>query len=231
MPEVPAARWDVQDRRFRQKSVAVRALAGCATLRPAPAFADGFPAVPGARGAELRVRLLTPAVCGCPSDRMFPSGARLPLYRRNNFQVRPPTADRPAARLRGLRESRLRREIRGRRAQQHPGWGPRRGSLAVRGKRPAAPDCGRFLAADRAAAQDRQDLEALCRARCLPLPGRTIARNRAAQRVPRSPATPNAHAGSGSPRLPVAIWLRRFPRPLAARFRSAPRLSPAGDVR
>src|ERR1700687_4939719 len=48
-PAVPATRWDIPVPHSRQISAAVPTHAMCATPRPAPAFADGAPAVPGAR--------------------------------------------------------------------------------------------------------------------------------------------------------------------------------------
>src|SRR5271166_1790856 len=92
-PAVPAAQWNIPAPHFLQKSTEVRIRASCATPRPAPAFADGFPVVPGARRLELREEPPAPAACECPSDQMFPPSARLPPHRRKNFPATHPLAD------------------------------------------------------------------------------------------------------------------------------------------
>src|ERR1700675_1095668 len=70
-PAAPAARWDIPAPHSRQKSAAAPAHASCATPRPAPALADGFPAVPGARGPDLREGPPAPPACESPAIKRF----------------------------------------------------------------------------------------------------------------------------------------------------------------
>src|SRR5712692_8292729 len=218
-PAAPAARWDIPDPHSRQKAAAVPIRASCAMPRPAPAFANGFPAVPGARGPELREEPPAPAVCECPSDQTFQPNVRPALHRKKNFPATHPPADLPAALLRALRESGSRRENRGLRAKQHPDSRPRQCSLPVPSARHAAPNHGQSSGAGRATARARQGSEARRRTWRLPLPEKTIARNRAARRARTFPAIPSARAAPDFPTLPVATWPRLARRLFAVLFR------------
>src|ERR1035441_4412629 len=153
---------------------------------------------------------------------MFQSNVRLPPRQKKSwkksFPATHPLSDLPVARLRALRESRSRRKNRGLRAKRHPDSPPPQGSLPVPSEQPVPPDRAQSSAADRATAQARQDSEARRRATYLPLPEKTIVRNRAAPHGPTFPATASARAVPGSPMLRVATGLRLLPRPFAALF-------------
>src|SRR6266850_4635916 len=92
-PMAQAGRSDIRVQCLLQIWELTQTTASCGKTRPAPTFADEFPAVPGARRWGFQEGTLTRADYGCPSDRTFPASARNPPHRKKNFPATHPPAD------------------------------------------------------------------------------------------------------------------------------------------